>query len=210
MKSVFGALALALFAGHAVAVPITGIDGTGSPTITDRTGIADFETSSIGTVSSVTSGDVTVSGINGSIRVANDYRNQYNSRGAVHIDNDQGRTNGIRFDFAAIVNAFAFNFGASNERWTLTAFDAAGQLLESVAAPITTSSNAGGYIGLADAGIKYATLTTSFSDYVFIDNLVYAAAQTGAAAVPEPGSMALLGVGAAGVMVMRRRKGAAA
>jgi hypothetical protein len=208
MKTITGAIALALLAGNAAAVPINGTDGMGTATIVGQTGIANFENNGIGTSSSVTSGILTVSGIDGPIRVADDYPNQYNGRGNAYLDNNQGGTNGFRFDFATIVGAFAFNFGASDNVWTLTAFDAAGHMLESVAAPITNGSNAGNYIGLADAGIQYATLTTSFSDWVFVDNLVYAAAQT--AAVPEPGSIALLALGAVGVIAMRRRRAATA
>lgn len=209
MKTLLGALALALFAGHAAATPISGTDGTGTPTIAGQTGIATFDATPLGRTSSVTSGNVTVSGIGGSIRAANDYPNQYNGRGAAYLDNDSGATNGFRFDFASIVNAFAFNFGASDEVWMLTAFDAAGHMLESVQAPVTSTSNAGDYIGLSVGGIQYATLTTQFSDWVFVDNLVYAAASTHSSAVPEPGSIALIGLGIAGVFAMRRRKGLA-
>ncbi|MEO8937458.1 MAG: PEP-CTERM sorting domain-containing protein [Burkholderiaceae bacterium] len=209
MKLIIGAVALALLAGNAVATPVSGTDGMGTPTIAGQTGIVNFDSTALATRSSLTSGAVTISGIGGSIRVANDYPGQYNGRGAAYLDNDQGDTNGFRFDFASIVNAFAFNFGASDNVWTLTAFDASGHVLESVRAPITNGSNAGDYIGLADAGIKYATLTTSSSDWVFVDNFVYAAPLVRASAVPEPGSIALIGLGIAGVVAMRRRKGLA-
>lgn len=209
MKTLIGAVALALLVGNAVATPVSGTDGVGTPTIAGQTGIANFDSIPLATRSSVTSGAVTVSGIGGSIRVANDYPGQYNGRGAAYLDNDQGATSGFRFDFASIVNAFAFNFGASDEIWTLTAFDASGHIIESVRAPVTNGSNAGDYIGLADPGIKYATLTTSFNDWVFVDNFVYAAALVRSSAVPEPGSIALIGLGIAGVVGMRRRKGLA-
>lgn len=204
MKIALGALALALLATQAIATPINGRAGFAAPTVAAQTGTANFDTSAQGTYASVGSGNLTVSGIGGAIRVADDYPNRYNGRGAAYLDNDAGRTSGFRFDFATLVSAFAFNWGASDVTWTLSAFDATGHLLESVLAPITNGSNAGDFIGLANAGIKYATLVSSSAgsqDWVFVDNVSFAAA-----AVPEPASIALIGLGLAGVVALRRRR----
>lgn len=202
MKLVLGAIALALLATQAIAAPITGTSGSGAPTVAGQTGVATFDTSTHGSFASVVSGDLTVSGIGGDLRVANDYPNQYNGRGAAYLDNDQGYTSGFRFDFASVVSAFAFNWGASDVSWTLSAFDASGHLLESVLTPIVNGSNAGDFVGLANTGIRYATLTSNGgSDWVFVDNVSFAAE-----AVPEPASIALIGLGLAGVVGLRRRR----
>ena len=202
MKTALGALALALLATQALAAPINGTSGMAAPTVAAQTATATYDTTARGTYASVVSGDLTVSGIGGDIRVANDYPDQYNGRGAAYLDNDAGSTSGFRFDFTNLVSAFAFNWGASDVSWTLSAFDATGHLLESVVTPITNGSNAGDFIGLAHAGMKYATLVSNGgSDWVFVDNVSFAAA-----AVPEPASIALLGLGFAGVVALRRRR----
>lgn len=204
MKTVLGALALALLATQAIAAPIHGTSGFAAPTVAAQTGVATFDTAALGTFASVVSGDVTVSGIGGNLRVSDTYAGAYNGRGTAYLDNDQGRTSGFRFDFTDVVGAFAFNWGASDVSWTLSAFDATGHLLESVLAPITNGSNAGDFFGLSDAGIKYATLVSSNArsqDWVFVDNVSFAAA-----AVPEPASIALVGLGLAGVVGLRRRR----
>ncbi len=198
-------LVLALIAGQAFASPIAGTSGSAAPAIAGRTGVVTFDSDARGTYSTLTSGGVTVSGVGGTFRVANDYAGQYNGRGTNYIDNNQGATSTLRFDFASLVDAFAFNWGASDVAWTLNAFDAAGTLLESLVTPTTGGSNAGDYVGLADVGIRYATLTSSEAsarDWVFVDNLAVSAA-----AVPEPASFALLGPGLVGLVALRRRDG---
>lgn len=162
------------------------ISGFGDPaTVIAGGSVVDFETATVGSFSSQTFGNVTISGIGGALRVANDYPNQFNVSGLKYLDNNQGGTNGIRFDFGSAVNQFAFNFGAGNVAWTLQAFDAANNLLDTQTVfQADPNSNAGDYFGIAANGISYATLVGQ-GDWVLIDRVTTSNAQN----VPEPATM---------------------
>lgn len=200
-----GLLAAGAFSNAATASPIQGVSGSAAPTIAGQTAVITFDDQSDTSFASKTIGSVTFSGIGGLLRTSSAYAGYYNGRGAYYLDNDAGNTTGIRFDFATPVSAFAFNWGASDQAWTLSAFDAMGSLLESMTTPITQGSNAGDFIGIQTANIAWATLTTrSGGDWVFVDNLAIAQAAT--AAVPEPSTYALLALGGMLVFTMTRRR----
>lgn len=205
MKRAILALAALTFAGSVLAAPIYGTSGMGAPSIPGATGVINFESQSNAAFSSLALGGVTFVGLTGNLRTDNSFANQYNGRGTRYMDNSAGQTNQIRFNFTGTLNAFAFNWGASDAQWTLTGFDAANNALESYNIPITGASNAGDFVGLAVNGMAYATLTTSSgNDWIFIDNFTIAA---GGAAneIPEPGSLGLLGLGLAALAVRRRK-----
>jgi len=91
----------------------------------------------------------------------------------------------------------------------LSAYNGGG-LLESLTINPVFGSNAGDYFGLSGlAGATYATITQNQDgnyagggvDYVFVDNVRIAAGDD----VPEPVSLALLGIGLAGAGAIRRR-----
>lgn len=194
-----------LLTGTTFASPLIGTSGFAAPTIAGASTVVTFDSQPNATFASLTSNGVTVSGIGGLLRTDNTYANQYNGRGSHYVDNNMGATSGIRINFAAPVNGFAFNWGASDDGWVLSAFDTAGALIESFATPITMSSNAGDYIGIQAAGIAFATLTDRLAgDWVFIDNIVFSAAA--AAAVPEPQTFALMGLGLLGLGLASRRR----
>jgi hypothetical protein len=207
LAKLLASVPIALLAASIVhASPITGTSGFSAPVVPGATATVDFETQPNATFSSLTLGGVTVTGVTGQLSTSDQYANQYNGRGVRYLDNNPGGnyTNTIRFDFASAVNAFAFNWGASDEAWVLRAFDAGNNLLESFDLPSTFASNDGDYVGLATAGIKYATLTTNGNDWVFIDNITTAPATGGT--VPEPPTLALLGLSLLGFAASRRRK----
>lgn len=201
-------IAAALLAGSAFATPIIGTSGAGAPTVPGATSTIDFDSQGNTSFGGLTLGGVTFSGIGGDLRTSNLFAGQYNGRGTFYLDNNEGYTNGIRFDFAHTANAFAFNWGASDAAWTLQAFDSANHLIESFGPADTWGSNAGDYIGMANAGMKYAILSVDSNDWVFVDNFTVAQQ---AAAVPEPASLALFGaaIGAAGLARRRKAKAAA-
>jgi len=204
----FVAVAAALLASSAFASPINGT-GVPAPIETGKTTKIQFNNQSNSSFASMEIDGVTFSGIGGNLRIASTFAGSYNTNGSRYLDNNEGATGGIRFDFDDPVSAFAFNFGASDVNWTLSAYSVSGSLLESRTLAPTRGGNNGAYFGLADAGISYALLTAGSYDYIMLDNFTYAgqAAAGGAPAseVPEPGSLALLGIGLAGVWAATRR-----
>jgi len=161
------------------------------------------------TFSSQVFGDVTISGVGGDLRIDNAFAGQLNATGTAYMDNNQGLTPEFDFDFATPTNAFAFNFGASDVNWTLTASDSSSNVLGSLVIAPTHSSNAGEYFGVSSPGISHVSLVSSDAaqeDWVFVDRFTYAGATS---AVPEPAAWALMivGFGLAGP-ALRRRRGA--
>lgn len=197
------ALGLALALGQAAATPIT---GQGNPT--DHAALAggtviDFESTGVFNGPSLTLSGVTFTG-DTNIEVDSDFSYGYNNRGLYHLTNHGSGPDSFRFDFAAPVDAFGFLWGAADIEWTLSAFNGA-TLLETLVLNPTRSSNFGDYFGIAASGITHATLTSQSSDYVFIDNFTLSAGIP-RAAVPEPGSIALVALGLVGLGLATRRK----
>lgn len=159
------------------------------------------------TISALASSDVTQP----SFSVASDFAGSYNTRGRLHISNQGYQFQILRFDFDSTISALGFLFGASDSSWTLSAFNSSNLLLESIDIAPVYASNNGDFFGLSGlAGASYATLTQNFDgyysnggvDYVFVDNLAF----TSGNGVPEPTSLALMGLGLAGLATLRRRK----
>ena len=68
---------------------------------------------------------------------------------------------------------FGFFWGASDDQWTLTAYDASNNVVATALPNITGPSNAGDFIGLTGAGMVRATLTGPSSDYIFVDDVTF-------------------------------------
>jgi hypothetical protein len=210
---VLAALALPLAGlGQLRASPITGFgEPPNSPLLKGATVIT-FETVPQNSYTTLTISGVTFSTPNsGEVEyISNAYAGNYNTQGqSLQNTYASNAFNKVDFTFSKPVSAFAFNFGASDVNWTLSAYNAQHQLLESLVISPTRASNAGDFFGLADPGITSATLTASSSgDYVFIDNFSFKTSAATGTAVPEPASLALFGlavVGAAGYRGWRRR-----
>lgn len=215
IKSMLAGLAVAasiVFSPSAGAATLSGFgDPLADPALAG--GVQEgFDTTTAGLYNAITIGAVTYSGIGAPLTIGTDYNGVYNNSGGQSLFNDFDLTpSEFRFDFASTVTAFGFNWGAADNTWLLQAFDAAGNLLESMSILGTFSSNKGEYFGISTGtAIAYAILTDQKNDitggdYVFVDRFTTNGRST---VVPLPGAAVLLlsGLGLLGGLSFRRRK----
>jgi hypothetical protein len=167
---------LALWVGTASGQTI--ITNANAPALTvPGVGVQTFTTTPQGNYLSLNLGAITFSGPSG-VRVENLYAGQYNATGN-YLNNNNGTNSMLTLTFGTSMAAFGFNYGASDDPWTLSAYDAGNNLIASTTvAPIGGSSN-GEFIGIASptANIAYATFKDNggmwFPDWVLIDNVKY-------------------------------------
>lgn len=220
----FAALLLAPAAANATYYAdytYTGGQLAGKGEATDHTALTgatviDFAAMATGVYTSLTVAEVTFTALNGDLNVTDAWGGSYNTTGRHLADDYTNNASSIRFDFAADVTAFGFNFGASDSTWELAAFDADGVKLESMKLNKTYSSNAGEWFGIAANGISWATLSVidgCWDDYVMIDDFAYTGGWTDGGSnletseVPVPAAAPLLAAGLGILGFMKRRRG---
>lgn len=135
----------------------------------------DFEQATPGSYNSITQGNVTFSTPSDEIGfISSDYAGNYNTQGkSLQNTYDLNGFSTLNISFSTAITAFGFNFGASDVPWTLTAFNAAGSVLDTQVLAPTQSSNSGNFFGIKTGGsiISSATLSAQGNnDYVFVDN----------------------------------------
>jgi len=174
--------------------------------------VVSFDSEAGGTYYNFTSGGVVFQSLDDiQFRISADYSGQYGATGVSFQNGAAGTalTSSIRISGAGggTTNAFAFNWGAPKSTWKLSAYGASGNLLASYTLSPTGSS--GGYYGVAAEGISYAELElieSSEPEVVVLDNFITGdTSQSQAAAVPEPTTMLLLGIGLVGAAAARKR-----
>lgn len=121
--------------------------------------------------------------------------NQYGTSGQT-LNNQNGQAFEAVFDNT--VSAFGITGGAFNTPWTYTAYGINNNVLEILNLNIPCCG--GHFRGIAANGIKRVTFSGP-GDWVTFDNFQFSATQ-----VPEPGSLALLGLALAGFAASRRKK----
>lgn len=170
------ALVLATATGHALASPIT---SASDPALSGST-LVDFESETVGVYYAYQGGYTTTVGhvnflgprvyVDANTAIAGNY----NTTGARYLTNGSA-TKVFSINFPSPVSAFGFNFGASDITWTMTAYDAAGNVVETMAIPATRGSNSGNYFGLSAPGIASVYLQQGaglrLTDLVYLDNL---------------------------------------
>lgn len=180
-----------------------------------------FDAVAPGTYNSLTQGILTFTadGGAGSFFVDGSYIGNYNNFGVNSVHNCYCNTSFGELDFAfsTPVAGFGFFWGASNDQWTLTAYDASNNVVATALPNVTAESNAGDFIGLTGAGIVRATLIGPSSDYIFVDNVTFGTVlsptgvtESGGGGVPEPATwaMMLVGFGGMGAVLRRSRRSA--
>ena len=109
------------------------------------------------------------------------------------------------------MSAFGFELGATNVTTQLTAYDAADNVLETLAIPkqvATLPYPFSGFYGLASSTANIAKFSvTSVGDNWSLDDLQYKVGTTvSPTPVPEPGTAGLLGLSVLGGAFIRRRR----
>jgi hypothetical protein len=130
--------------------------------------------------------------------------NGVNSLHSCDGQNCVGSFSSLTISFGSVVSAIGFHWGASDTTWHLSAYDSGNNLLDGFDLPVTRFSNAGDFVGILAAGIKYAVLTGSIGDYVFVDDVATTGGKV--SAVPVPAALPMFGAGMALLGAMARRR----
>ena len=153
------------------------------------------------TVGSLTAGDgfLTVSG-------ANVVSNSPGATGLSYTNNGGNGSvagNAIRFDFSSAVSAVGFIAYYNNSPVLFEVFNSANALLDSILISPTDCGGICGFIGLQANNISYAVASLPGRPNIhnlYADNVIYQST------VPEPATLALLGLGLLGIVASQRRK----
>lgn len=194
-----------IISSHAATISGFG-DPNSAPELSGGT-VIDFDSIAPGVYPSVSASGVTFTGVGAPLDVGSDFIGDFNTRGIQSLYNNFDlQPQAIEIAFNNPVSAAAFNWGAADNIWDMTAFDSGNNVLETFVINPVNFSNVGDFFGIAAAGIVRITLADrldniSDGDFVFIDNFTF---KNGISTVPLPGAVWLMLTAIAGLGALCR------